>query len=403
MPDSTAIPPAPKRRPVYEFKATDCVRHEGRCAMRRERGVGGAYECVYCANAKTAAELLAVPQTVAELQEPLAAPVPTQPEQQTSPAPPHAVEEKPPADSVVDGGARVLPSGWRETIGPRRDGSLRWHALTGEYVEESLPELLHKGAWFYQPAGRHPGGHAPTMLQAMCAALGITLEQTPGRFWVARRDGVAITGLGFDKEHCVRAALERYHAQQQAAAVRAESDALREATKDLAASMRVQSGDHDRARCDVCASNGIAQRDARGRLLGAPELSVMERPSPAIDPVLRAFEADGIVLPAPAPIEPDADAPLDVHALPAFWDARRAAQGKPDASRCAAELRRALQPASASQPPAAASDARMFATQLRVATRVYEDGQTTAEAYGVELLRISNALATLSVQVRGRG
>jgi hypothetical protein len=42
------------------------------------------------------------------------------------------------------------------------------------------------------------------------------------------------------------------------------------------------------------------------------------------------------------PVEPDPDAPKDVEALPAYWDARRRAQGKPDASRCGAELRVAL-------------------------------------------------------------
>jgi hypothetical protein len=45
---------------------------------------------------------------------------------------------------------------------------------------------------------------------------------------------------------------------------------------------------------------------------------------------------------SPRAIDPDADAPREVAALPDWWDARRAAQGKPDASRCAAELRVAL-------------------------------------------------------------
>jgi hypothetical protein len=44
----------------------------------------------------------------------------------------------------------------------------------------------------------------------------------------------------------------------------------------------------------------------------------------------------------PSPVEPDPDAPKDVKALPAYWDARRKAQGKPDLSRCGAELRAAL-------------------------------------------------------------
>jgi len=42
------------------------------------------------------------------------------------------------------------------------------------------------------------------------------------------------------------------------------------------------------------------------------------------------------------PAEPQPDAPTDIAALPDFWDERRRRQGKPDLSRCAAELRIAL-------------------------------------------------------------
>lgn len=41
-------------------------------------------------------------------------------------------------------------------------------------------------------------------------------------------------------------------------------------------------------------------------------------------------------------IEPHGDAPTDIAALPDYWDERRKRQGKPDLSRCAAELRVAL-------------------------------------------------------------
>lgn len=44
----------------------------------------------------------------------------------------------------------------------------------------------------------------------------------------------------------------------------------------------------------------------------------------------------------PVVAEPQPDAPTDVAQLPDYWDARRKAQGKPDTSRCAAELRVAL-------------------------------------------------------------
>jgi hypothetical protein len=43
-----------------------------------------------------------------------------------------------------------------------------------------------------------------------------------------------------------------------------------------------------------------------------------------------------------APAEPQPDAPTNIADLPAYWDERRAKQGKPDKSRCAAELRIAL-------------------------------------------------------------
>lgn len=45
----------------------------------------------------------------------------------------------------------------------------------------------------------------------------------------------------------------------------------------------------------------------------------------------------------PTPATPRDGAPLDIAALPDWWDAQRALDGKPDASTCAAELRRALE------------------------------------------------------------
>lgn len=113
--------------------------------------------------------------------------------------------------------------------------------------------------------------------------------------------------------------------------------------------------EHDRGRCNVCAASGHPQRDERGRLLGAPELSASERPV-VRDPLLRAFEEDGIVQPASASV-----AAVDV------------------------------------------GPARTLCRDIQQAVWRQVDGKTTAEAYGVELLRISNALATESVRVRGRG
>ncbi len=58
----------------------------------------------------------------------------------------------------------------------------------------------------------------------------------------------------------------------------------------------------------------------------------------------------------PTEVTADPEAPLDVAALPDFWDGRRPRQGKTDKSRCAAELRRALgQSGEAAKPEAPAS------------------------------------------------
>ena len=49
----------------------------------------------------------------------------------------------------------------------------------------------------------------------------------------------------------------------------------------------------------------------------------------------------------PIDAQPDLSAPTDIAALPDYWDERRRRQGKPDLSRCAAELRVALAHSSA--------------------------------------------------------
>jgi uncharacterized coiled-coil protein SlyX len=79
------------------------------------------------------------------------------------------------------------------------------------------------------------------------------------------------------------------------------------------------------------------------------DLAYREPRTRLIDEVLSVvsawIEANGARL-APAapltPVEADPEAPQNAALLPAFWDARRAREGKPDKSRCAAELRVAL-------------------------------------------------------------
>jgi hypothetical protein len=65
--------------------------------------------------------------------------------------------------------------------------------------------------------------------------------------------------------------------------------------------------------------------------------------------VEKAMQLASLAKPASAPptaepraVPPADDAPLNVHKLPAYWHARRRAEGKADTSRCAAELERAL-------------------------------------------------------------
>jgi hypothetical protein len=106
--------------------------------------------------------------------------------------------------------------------------------------------------------------------------------------------------------------------------------------------------------CSLCIDGAGGECHSPGCALWinrAPDLSL--RDNPMVDTI------DGVPLdydtlkreakPAspPPPAEPRAveaaeDAPLLIGDLADYWDARRKAQGKPDASTCAAELRRAL-------------------------------------------------------------
>jgi hypothetical protein len=85
-----------------------------------------------------------------------------------------------------------------------------------------------------------------------------------------------------------------------------------------------------------------AARIARGGPMGAtPALLAPQCALFVLEYVaeLEAQLARRLVLP---PAEPQPDAPTDIARLPDYWDERRRKQGKPDLSRCAAELRIAL-------------------------------------------------------------
>jgi len=74
-----------------------------------------------------------------------------------------------------------------------------------------------------------------------------------------------------------------------------------------------------------------------------------------------------------APAEPQPDAPTDIAQLPAYWDERRAKQGKPDKSRCAAELRIAL---------------NLLSEHTRELAASYNDGFARGVEYGRALAQL---------------
>jgi hypothetical protein len=322
MPDSTAIPTTPDREPRYSYARAYCSTH-GRAVFRAPAPLDPAVDgsCVHCT--REPAQVLAAAAV---------------PESEQTPRAPSPLEAASPADASVDGsGARVLPPGWSAMGGP-----------PGAFLHQNAAQVrdqLTRG-WFWISGDEEHQGTAPTMLRAMCAALGIDVVPAT---CVDRRN--AFTALhasrtmdvsGPTADDCARAALERFHAAQQ------PTNGLGalfgkcpggETEGEILAALK---NDHEPSRCDTCAANGVTQRDARGRLLGAPELSAMER---------------------------------------------------------------GTQPASASVAPSnadAASDIYTHANALYVVAQALRRGKDR-EQLGVELLRISNALATLSVQVRGRG
>lgn len=75
-----------------------------------------------------------------------------------------------------------------------------------------------------------------------------------------------------------------------------------------------------------------------GLITGAKDLVSLVRREFAA----RAWSPSTAPLTGLAPVAPDLHAPTVPSALPDFWDYRRLTDGKPDKSRCAAELRMAL-------------------------------------------------------------
>lgn len=248
MPDASTPLPTPRKPKRYDYRGSTCPTHANRCAERRERGTLGKYECVFCANAATAADLLA----------PAACPpdcegcalyaslgIDHDAPQALQPAPPPAAEPSPPpapmpADPAAEGRLLTLPSGWRATREPEANNDENYAYVTGQPVWGP-----HWSGWSY--SNRAPfgvaDGFAPTMLQAMCAALGLKVQHHDGDGIASARTTVSGDGIGCSYivgvgDDCARAALEAYHAQQQAPAIRAEADEMRAAARELTAPMR---------------------------------------------------------------------------------------------------------------------------------------------------------------------
>jgi hypothetical protein len=141
------------------------------------------------------------------------------------------------SEVTPSGGAEALPAGWRRTRPTEANCQVDY-----EHVDGVTVWGLHALGWSYccHPPYGICDGTAPTMLQAMCAALGIAIEPfAPGGFraWIGEDWHFAGTR---DADVCARKALERLHARQQpapAAALRQEADEIRKAARELTAPM----------------------------------------------------------------------------------------------------------------------------------------------------------------------
>jgi hypothetical protein len=70
--------------------------------------------------------------------------------------------------------------------------------------------------------------------------------------------------------------------------------------------------------------------------------TVVSGQAPKLDAATLERELREIAAAAPSVVQPEPQAPIRLRLLPDFWDARRKQQGKGNTSRCAAELRIAV-------------------------------------------------------------
>jgi hypothetical protein len=214
-----------------------------------------------------------------------------------------ALSRTEPADTAVEGQGLTLPSGWRATTHEDANSPENY-----EHTSKRCVWGPHGDGWSYcsRPPFGVADGHAPTMLTAMCAALGIELTVQRGLLHTyAMHNGERLCNA-LDREACAGLALERFHALQQAKTPeRAQSiaernaitvgdllglrtDADREAIAKAADDFIAQAADdYERCQCWVghdsrrpsrwCPVDGHAAEWRTFAEQGTPDLSAEER------------------------------------------------------------------------------------------------------------------------------
>jgi hypothetical protein len=231
------------------------------------------------------------------------------PHTEQPPTLPPSVESSEPADTAAVGQGLTLPPGWRATTHEDANSPENY-----EHTSKRCVWGPHGDGWSYcsRPPFGVADGHAPTMLQAMCAALGINVREYNGH-WSAQlaiergTDAECFLCIGAtDADTCARLALERHHARQQAKTPeRAQSiaernaitvgdllglrtDADREAIAKAADDFIAQAADdYERCQCWVghdsrrpsrwCPVDGHAAEWRTFAEQGTPDLSAEER------------------------------------------------------------------------------------------------------------------------------
>lgn len=254
--DGTAAKHPPNSEPsmpdeAYVFKGPDCARHGEAHPRRRLRGSDGPFECVGCALEEP--KLTAVPETPAVVQSP-----PTVSGPSAAPVGGDALFEVECTHSerssftvgkryavlerytfgllgerytiVNDKGVRQgvsprhfkvvakqdtvsLPPGWQLDRGSRGSCCYVYGADTS--VPAGAHPVVHfsSGKWWWQnPKGKPFSGAAPSMLEAMCCAVGFDGEPSLVAEYGWQMDGVP--GWHDSAGDCARRALELFHAKR---------------------------------------------------------------------------------------------------------------------------------------------------------------------------------------------